>query len=226
MEPRLSHLLRILVDEFISTAEPVGSQSLVDRYRLDVSPATVRNWFSELEEEGFVMQPHTSGGRIPTELGFRTYVSLFVQPKPVSKRDHDQLVKAATIPSDDGRRLKAVSKMLAELSGQACVAGLNEADTFYTGLSQLFTHPEFQNWQRVVSLTEVLDHLDEALLGLRRQRFDIPKVFIGRECPFGPICGTVMVSTGDGLIGILGPMRMDYQYTFSLMQTALEILNA
>ena len=71
MDERRSSLFQAIVEEYIASAQPVGSQALVSRYNLEVSPATVRNWCAELEEEGLLMQPHTSGGRIPTEQGFQ-----------------------------------------------------------------------------------------------------------------------------------------------------------
>lgn len=225
METRLANLLRIIVEEYIATAQPVGSQSLVERYRLDISPATVRNWFAELEDLGCCMQPHTSGGRIPTEHGFQTYIELFIRPKTPARRDRETLEQAAMAPDEEGRRAKNVAKALAELSGSAAVMGWRHADTYYTGLSQLFAQPEFKDWQRVINLTEILDHLDDALNTLRKTRFNQPRILIGKECPFGPACGAVIASTDDALIGLLGPMRMDYQRALSLMTTALEILS-
>lgn len=224
MDERLLNLLRTVVDEYVATAEPVGSQSLVTRYRLDVSPATVRNWFAELEEAGCLTQPHTSGGRIPTEKGFQTYLEHFVEEKPVGKRERDILQQSAALPPDDGKRLKSVAKTLAELSGLATVVGLGHADTFYTGLSQLFGQIEFQNWKRVVNLTEILDHLDDTMRDLRSRSFDAPQILLGRSCPFGVSCGTVLISHPEGLVGILGPVRMDYQHALSLLYSTRQIL--
>jgi len=224
MNERLSNLLRIVVEEYVASAEPVGSQHLVERYRMDVSPATVRNWFAELEEAGYLTQPHTSGGRVPTEKGYRAYIELFVRPKPAAKRDRDALHKTAEVATDEERQLKAVAKHLAELSGLALIVGRDDADTFYTGLSQLFSQPEFKDWQRMVSMTEVLDRLDETLHSLRTHAFQGPQILVGRECPFGPGCGSVVILTDRGFIGILGPMRMDYQYALSLMTSLSEIL--
>lgn len=220
MEDRLAHLLRTVVDEYVSTAEPVASQALVDRYRMEVSSATVRNWFAELEEQGYLVQPHTSGGRVPTEKGYRFFVERFVVPKPASRRDQETLAKAFSSATDEERRLKALAKSLADLSGEASLVGLNEADTYYTGLSQLFAQPEFKNWQRVVSLTEILDRLDEALYAFRGRHIPEPHILLGRDCPFGPSCGFVVVSVPQGVIGVLGPLRMDYQRALSLLTSA------
>jgi heat-inducible transcriptional repressor len=71
-------ILTLLIREYIETAQPVGSKLLVDRYKLEISPATVRNELAVLTEAGFLRQPHTSAGRIPTEDGYRYFVSHFV----------------------------------------------------------------------------------------------------------------------------------------------------
>jgi heat-inducible transcriptional repressor len=224
MEPRLARLLQVVVEEYIETTEPVGSQHLVDRYDLEVSSATVRNWCAELESSGHLMQPHTSGGRIPTEEGFRTYVSLFVSPKSAAKRDRDVLERAWQ-GDDEERRFKALAKALSELSGQAAIVGLGEADTFYTGLSQLFSQPEFRNWQQVVSLTEVLDRLDEALNAMRATDIREPRILLGQECPFGPACATIVCATKQGCVGVLGPMRMEYGLIANLVQSTYQLIS-
>jgi len=74
LDPRSQQILRAIIEEYVITAEPVGSQSLVDRHRLAVSSATVRNIMAELEEAGYLSHPHTSAGRVPTDAGYRLYV--------------------------------------------------------------------------------------------------------------------------------------------------------
>ncbi|MHB2024133.1 MAG: DeoR family transcriptional regulator, partial [Mycobacteriales bacterium] len=74
LDERKLDVLRAIVEDFVSTNEPVGSKSLVERHNLGVSSATVRNDMSALEEEGFIAQPHTSAGRIPTDKGYRLFV--------------------------------------------------------------------------------------------------------------------------------------------------------
>lgn len=225
MDERRSSLFQAIVEEYIASAQPVGSQALVSRYNLEVSPATVRNWCAELEEEGLLMQPHTSGGRVPTEQGFQAYVSRFVVPKACPKRERDLLERAFHSDVDPERRLKALAKALAEVSELAVVAALGEADTYYTGLSHLFSQPEFRDWQRVVSLTEVLDRLDRALLQARAVRLEDPRILLGTDCPFGQVCGAVLLSVGTSMIGILGPMRMEYQNLYRLMLGVRDIIS-
>jgi heat-inducible transcriptional repressor len=84
LDERKLTVLRAIVEDYVSTTEPVGSKSLVDRHHFDVSPATIRNDMAVLEEQGFIAQPHTSAGRIPTEKGYRLFVDRLSGVKPLS----------------------------------------------------------------------------------------------------------------------------------------------
>jgi heat-inducible transcriptional repressor len=84
LDDRKLAVLRAIVQDYVSTMEPVGSKSLVDRHHLDVSPATIRNDMAVLEEQGYIMQPHTSAGRIPTDKGYRLFVDRLSGAKPLS----------------------------------------------------------------------------------------------------------------------------------------------
>jgi heat-inducible transcriptional repressor len=84
LDERKLAVLRAIVEDYVSTTEPVGSKSLVDRHGLDVSPATIRNDMAVLEEQGFIAQPHTSAGRIPTDKGYRLFVDRLTSIKPMS----------------------------------------------------------------------------------------------------------------------------------------------
>ena len=84
MSSRRLEILRAIVDEYVTTQEPVGSKSIADRHGLGISPATIRNEMSVLEDEGLITQPHTSAGRVPTDLGYRVFVDKLAQVKPLS----------------------------------------------------------------------------------------------------------------------------------------------
>ncbi len=84
MSSRRLEILRAIVDEYVSTQEPVGSKSIAERHGLGISPATIRNEMAVLEEEGLITHPHTSAGRIPTDLGYRVFVDKLAQVKPLS----------------------------------------------------------------------------------------------------------------------------------------------
>ena len=84
MSSRRLEILRAIVDEYVATQEPVGSKSIADRHGLGISPATIRNEMAVLEDEGLITQPHTSAGRIPTDLGYRVFVDKLATVKPLS----------------------------------------------------------------------------------------------------------------------------------------------
>ncbi|HLI37994.1 MAG TPA: heat-inducible transcriptional repressor HrcA [Streptosporangiaceae bacterium] len=84
LDERKLAVLRAIVEDYVSTNEPVGSKALVDRHNLDVSPATIRNDMAVLEEQGYITQPHTSAGRVPTDKGYRFFVDRLSYVKPLS----------------------------------------------------------------------------------------------------------------------------------------------
>jgi len=84
LDDRKLDVLRAIVEDYVATEEPVGSKALVERHQLNVSPATVRNDMAALEDEGYLMQPHTSAGRVPTDKGYRMFVDRLTTVKPMS----------------------------------------------------------------------------------------------------------------------------------------------
>lgn len=114
-------VLRAIVSDYVATREPVGSRSLVDRHRLGVSPATIRNDMAVLEDEGYIAQPHTSAGRIPTDKGYRLFVDRLSQVKPLSsgERRAIQAFLAEGVDLDDVLRRSV--RLLAQLTRQVAV---------------------------------------------------------------------------------------------------------
>ncbi len=224
MEERLAQVLKLVIEEAIETGEPVGSERLVEAHHLAVSPATIRNWFAELESGGWIEQLHTSSGRMPTEKGFRLYIDELMLKKPLPKKIQDDLQKVVSSTGEQNQKIKILAKGVTALVGNAVVVGLNEADTFYTGLSLLFSQPEFKDWNNTVSLTQILDKLDEIMNRFRRQKFETPTALIGSQCPFGSVCGSILYTLRDNtLFGILGPMRLNYKKGFSVLNAIKEI---
>lgn len=121
VEDRKLAVLRAIVEDYVSTQEPVGSRALVERHKLGVSPATVRNDMASLEEEGFIAQPHTSAGRIPTDKGYRLFVDKLSGVKPLSaaeKRAIATLLEGA-IDLDDV--VQRSVRLLAQLTRQVAI---------------------------------------------------------------------------------------------------------
>jgi heat-inducible transcriptional repressor len=92
LDDRKRHILAAIVREYLNEAEPVGSRNIWKKYIQDLSPATIRNEMADLEEAGFITQPHTSAGRIPTEQAYRFYVDNLMNPVPASNEQHKQII--------------------------------------------------------------------------------------------------------------------------------------
>src|SRR5659263_65484 len=121
LDDRKLEVLRAIVRDFVSTNEPVGSKALAERYQLGVSPATVRNDMAALEDEGYITQPHTSAGRIPTDRGYRLFVDKLSTVKPLSpaeRRAIQNFLEGAVDLDDVVRR---TVRLLAQLTRQVAV---------------------------------------------------------------------------------------------------------
>jgi heat-inducible transcriptional repressor len=121
LDDRKLEVLRAIVEDFVSTNEPVGSKALAERHRLGVSPATVRNDMAALEEEGYITHPHTSAGRVPTDKGYRLFVDRLSSVKPLSaaeRRAIESFLQGAVDLDDVVRRSV---RLLAQLTRQVAV---------------------------------------------------------------------------------------------------------
>ncbi|MFN9813666.1 MAG: heat-inducible transcriptional repressor HrcA [Deltaproteobacteria bacterium] len=119
---RARKILYALVTEYIATGEPVGSRTLSKRYGLNLSAATIRNELTDLEDSGCVAQPHTSAGRVPTELGFRVFIDALAQMRDVSDRDRAAvLARMKQLRPGVDDVVREAARMLASLSGAAAV---------------------------------------------------------------------------------------------------------
>jgi len=121
VEDRKLAVLRAIVEDYVSTQEPVGSKALVDRHRLGVSSATVRNDMAALEEEGFITQPHTSAGRIPTDKGYRLFVDRLSSVKTLSAAERRAITTLLEGAVDLDDVVQRSVRLLAQLTRQVAV---------------------------------------------------------------------------------------------------------
>ncbi|MCR4401802.1 MAG: heat-inducible transcriptional repressor HrcA [Firmicutes bacterium] len=120
MDARKRRILEAVTDDYIHTAEPVGSRTIARRYNLGVSPATIRNEMADLEESGYLEQPHTSSGRIPSEKGYRFYVDFIMKQRPVSEEERGRIRRAlAEKRREINLIIEETARILAHLSRYA-----------------------------------------------------------------------------------------------------------
>ena len=208
---RQSQILNTIVDEYINTAMPVSSGVVLDRGFFDVSCPTIRNEMAGLTDMGFLAQPHTSAGRVPTEQGYRFFVDVII--------DHTKRKpKARKVPAGPEIMNKA-----REVSGKTndlvIVIDTQDGEVKYLGMKKVFENPEFRTHKSVVSMLEDLERFEnysEAICGRLIKDFE---VFIGSENPFFENHDYGMISSryNDSFIMLLGPMRMNYKVNLSLL---------
>jgi len=121
VEDRRLAVLRAIVEDYVRTEEPVGSRALVERHRLGVSPATVRNDMAALEEEGLIAQPHTSAGRVPTDKGYRMFVDRLTTLKPMSSAERRAISNFLDGAVDLDDVVQRSVRLLSQLTRQVAV---------------------------------------------------------------------------------------------------------
>jgi len=218
MDERKLIILNTIIKEHIKTGAPVGSGVLVDKYRLDISPATVRNEMAELEEEDFIIQPHTSAGRVPTEKAYNLYLSS-LKEKQLAEKEAEVLKRA--LRGNDEASFKQTAKEMAKISGQAIFWAFHKNNLYYTGISNLFSQPEFSEPNLIYNISAIIDRMDEIIDDIFSEVKET-EVLLGSANPFGDSCSTIFSkyrrSGKTGLFGILGPMRMDYEKNLALVK--------
>ena len=121
LDDRKLAILRAIVTDYVSSQEPVGSRALVERHNLGVSPATVRNDMAVLEEEGYITQPHTSAGRIPTDKGYRLFVDRLAAVKPLSLAERRAIQTFMTGALDVDDVVRRTVRLLAQITQQVAI---------------------------------------------------------------------------------------------------------
>ncbi|MEI7620514.1 MAG: hypothetical protein WCJ57_03000 [Candidatus Falkowbacteria bacterium] len=214
-------ILKTIIKEYTKTAQPVSSGGLVDKYKLNISPATVRNEMMELEESGYIFQPHTSAGRVPTALAYNLCVQEMMGDKKRKLSDKEQNSLNEVFKNDEAS-LRQVAKMIAEMSGGAVFWAFHKNDLYYTGISNLFSQTEFRQFNLVCDVSGIIDRLEEIIEDVFDSLDSGHQVLIGPNNPFGNFLSTVLLKykkdNQTGVFGILGPMRMDYEKNLALVE--------
>jgi heat-inducible transcriptional repressor len=130
LDKRKAFILATVVYEYINTAEPVGSGTLAQKYNLGVSSATIRNEMAELEAGGYLVQPHTSAGRVPSDAGYRTYVDRLMAPESLTKDDSRRIrVQFREASRELADVIEQTTRLLSGLSGNLAIAIAPSRDT-------------------------------------------------------------------------------------------------
>jgi heat-inducible transcriptional repressor len=224
---RQEKILRAIVEQYAEVASPVGSVLLAKTF--GVSSATIRSEMARLEEMGYIVQPYTSAGRIPTDKGYRHYVNSVstqeVQPQlgtglvDRNARAIDARIKTAGRAS---KTIKSAVDSLVEITHNLAIGTIGD-QLYMSGISNLFNQPEFASTSAVHEVAMLLDNLEPWLNEVAPNK---PlSVYIGSENPVGKTSGCSLIVckyrspySDNSYIGVVGPTRQNYSQTMSLVQ--------
>lgn len=224
MTPRQKQILHAVIEQYAEVAVPVGSSLLAKVF--NVSSATIRAEMAELERLGYITQPHTSAGRVPTDKGYRAYVNELAELEPEQKETRAE--RALTARLEDGglpeRAIRNAVDTLVELTHNLGIATIGN-QLYISGLGNLFGQPEFVSTREVQQVANLLDNLEP---WLREAAPNEPlSVFIGAENPIGRSANVSLVISrfrspfsDHSYIGTLGPTRQSYREVMNLVAHA------
>lgn len=223
MTERQVAILSSIIEQYAEVASPVGSVTLAKLF--NVSSATIRSEMARLEELGFIAQPHTSAGRIPTDKGYRFYVNLLTQADEQPQLDRGARAIEARVSGAGQRADRAIRSAvdsLVDLTQNLGLATIGD-ELYLSGMGNLFSHPEFLGGANAQNVARLLDNLEP---WLREAAPNEPlNVFIGSENPIGKTSGATLIISrfrspfsDNSYIGVLGPTRQSYARVMRLVR--------
>jgi heat-inducible transcriptional repressor len=229
MTERQKKILQAIVEQYAEVASPVGSSLLAKLF--SVSSATIRAEMAELEHRGYISQPHTSAGRVPTDKGYRFYVNNIVDSPgetAAERRAEKALATRVTQGGVPDRIIRNTVDTLVELTHNLGLATIGD-QLYMSGLSNLFGQPEFINGGQVREVARLLDNLEPWLYEAAPN--EPLSVYIGQENPIGRSAGCSLIVSrfrsaysDRSYIGVLGPTRQSYRDVMNLVRRAGEAL--
>jgi heat-inducible transcriptional repressor len=232
MTSRQAAILSAIIEQYAEVASPVGSALLAKVFA--VSPATIRSEMAELEHQGYIMQPHTSAGRVPTDKGYRFYVNEVQGQSMAHESKLDRSIRAIDTrirhAGEPDAAIRSAVDSLVQLTHNLGIATIGRT-LYMSGLANLFSQPEFMGQAAARSVASLLDNLEP---WLREAAPNEPlSVYIGRENPIGKSSGcTLIISrfsspySDRSYVGVLGSTRQNYRGTIALVRRAGEALEA
>ena len=233
MDLRKRKILEAIIETFLKSSSPVGSKYISSSCNFGVSPATIRSEMAALESEGYIIQPHTSAGRVPTSRAYRMLVDqMVIQNKLINRVQKDmQKVRNEYFLKKTKEKLYDTVSILAGVTNSVCFATLpDKKRIFYIGISNILKNPEFFN--NPENTTQVIEILENNLYDIVSELDIKPEgtVYIGEEniLPEFQSCSILAIpyehKEFKGVMGLLGSTRMNYPYNLAALRTAIQYL--
>ncbi len=229
--PRQAKILAAIVKLNCEAGEAVASRDLVDKFEFGLSSATIRNEMAALEKMGYIRQPHTSAGRVPTDEGFRYFVNQLMDRVKLTMKEQDtlrnELIKLQAVNAEIGRRL---AKVLTAHTAQASFAVFPE-EVSSMGLSNILDNPSLPP-EDAKEIAEFFDNLEDyAEEMISDYGSKEPQAFIGKELKLSTrsdysmiVSGLQLPSGKKGVIGLIGPKSMQYPKNITLMEYITKLI--
>lgn len=223
---RQAQIIKSLIKEYVKTAEPVSSRFLAEKYDFGICPSAIRIEFQHLIREGYLEQPHTSAGRIPTDKAYRFFVNSLKEKR--EEKIEEELEKMIRRAEDRFKMASEITKFLADNSSSFVnLHFFKEGFDMKEGLDEIFKEPEAKDESFVSSLVSFMENFEKNIDKLHNPE---TMVFIGKENPIPRtnditlICSECKLPGQKAMITILGPKRMDYEKNIRLINSLNKIL--
>ena len=213
-------ILKVIIKEYSETGTAVGSEILEKKYKLGVSPATIRNGMVELAKKNYLKKTHFSSGRIPSAKGFRFYIKHLMKQKEMSTTDEVSFKNSVWDERKEAHRLLSqATKVLSQKTGLLSLVTTNLGDIYYSGMANLLNQSEFLDINLSRTLFGRLDEISfwEKILNDMFALEDEIYYMLGEEDFHDPafdccasVFGEFESSKIKGIIGVIGPKRMSY----------------
>lgn len=228
MTDRQKQILKAIIEEYIKDANPVGSKKLAEGFDFGIGPAMLRQEMAALEKGGYLMHPHTSAGRIPTDKAYRLYINQELNKRKnfLSSREQERINKIADIKLTEENLVEEISRVASEISRELSITGIVGGNHYTHGYSYLANGPEFEDFDLISEFMMFMDGLNRSFGQLFNLLTDESvSVFIGRENPIENIQNFTIITDryhlprgGEGFVSIVGPKRMDYKKNMALVE--------
>jgi heat-inducible transcriptional repressor len=216
---RQQNILASIIQEYIETSEPIGSEDLVNKHEFVFSPATMRNEMAELTRKGFLQKDHVSAGRVPTPQGFRYYLKNMLQEKDLPVVNEVAIKQRLWDQKHDiGHLLREASQALAEELQNLTIIITDDGRVYSAGTAHILRHPEFYDIDLTRTVLHLIDQHDiiRAILGQLSPDAEFG-VMLGDEIGLQSLnqCGIVatrinLPNNHHGFVTVIGPYRLDY----------------
>jgi transcriptional regulator of heat shock response len=240
LSPRQRILLKAIIQEFMDTAEAVGSLHLPEKYGLGVSPATIRNEMSRMSELGLIRKEHSSAGRVPTSIGYKFFLQEILDELEQMSVEKEMMIRDEVYKNrfDAEDLLRKSVKSLAEILGGVGVA-LFKNRVYYSGIADIMDIPEFQDMSVFKELMKILESSDRitSMFGNYEEAVGVSndqvKVLFGEDSlGSGPlervalVFGKIIMYRDEvGYLGILGSCRMNYSVVIPTVSRFVSTVN-